>query len=231
MSTRSSAGKYQADAFRRLYDANRERISRFLAQTAGAEEADDLAQVVFAKAAKGLHNFRGDAQASTWLYRIAANVASDWLRGRSAIEAKVTVQLPNALEHGAYAPGPDAASRNTQTSPEQELVRKEMRDCIRGVIGQLSDKHRTVLVLGELGGFTDDQVAKTLKISRGNAKVRLHRARAQLKNALETQCDFSHNEDNEFVCEPKPATGGGSSKCPGHPSTVKPCAQPGSKAL
>lgn len=205
MPTRRTPAKGDAHAFRRLYDANHERVCRFLARAAGQQEAEDLAQIVFAKAAKGLPSFRGDAQASTWLYRIAANVASDWLRGRSALEAKVTVQLPNALDQTACTPSARSASHEHQTSPEQELIRKEMRDCIRRVIGRLPDKHRTVLVLGELGGFTDSEVARTLGISRGNAKVRLHRARAQLKNALEAQCDFSRNEDNEFVCEPKPA--------------------------
>jgi RNA polymerase sigma-70 factor (ECF subfamily) len=231
MSIETNPVKNEADAFQRLYDANRQRISRFLAYTAGSEEAEDLAQVVFAKAARGLPNFRGDAQASTWLYRIAANVASDWLRGRTALEAKVTVQLPNALDHAACGPSASPAPQESQTSPEQELIRKEMGDCIRRVIGQLPDTHRTVLVLGELGGFTDDEVAETLGISRGNAKVRLHRARAQLRNALEARCDFSHDEDNEFVCEPKPATCHASSKRSGRSSPIKSNAQPGSEAL
>jgi RNA polymerase sigma-70 factor (ECF subfamily) len=231
MSTRRIAVKNEADAFQRLYDANHQRVYCFLARIAGPQEAEDLAQIVFAKAARALPNFRGDAQTSTWLYRIAANVASDWLRGRSALEAKVTVQLPNALDHAACGPSASPASQENQTSPEQELIRKEMRDCIRRLIGQLPEKHWTVLVLGELGGFTDDEVAQTLGISRGNAKVRLHRARAQLKNALEAHCDFSRNEDSEFVCEPKPAACDASLKRSGRSSTTKSDSQPGSEAL
>lgn len=197
--------KNEVEVFQRLYDANHQRICRFLSRLVGPQEAEDLAQVVFAKAARGLPNFRGDAHESTWLYRIAAHVASDWLRSRPALDAKSTIQLPNALDHQAYGLSATSDSEQNQTSPEQELFRKEMQDCIRLVIGQLPDKHRTVLMLGELGGFTDDEVARTLGISRGNARVRLHRARAQLRNALEARCNFSHNEDNEFVCEPKPA--------------------------
>ena len=123
-----------------------------------------------------------------------------------------------------------SASQEKQTSPEQELIRDEMGDCIRRLIGQLPDKHRTVLVLGELGGFNDDEVAQTLGTSRGNARVRLHRARAQLKKALEAHCDFSRNEDNEFVCEPKPAACYASSKRSGCFSTAKSNGQPGSEA-
>ena len=220
----------EADAFQRLYDANHERIRRLLARTAGPEEAEDLAQVVFAKAARALPKFRGDAQMSTWLYRIAANVASDWLRGRSTLEAKATIRLPNAIDEAACDSSMSSLSREEQASPEQELMRNEMGDCIRRLIGQLPDKHRTVLVLGELGGFKDDEVAQTLGTSRGNARVRLHRARAQLKKALEAHCDFSRNEDNEFVCDPKPAACHAPSESSGFSSTAKPNGQPGSEA-
>ena len=203
MTTSNIGPKRQADAFQRVYEANHDDIRRFLARTAGPQEAEDLAQIVFAKAARALPKFRGDAQVSTWLYRIAANVASDWLRSRSTLEAKATIQLPDAPEDVAYDFGVSSVSQEKQTSPEQELMRDEMGDCIRQLIGQLPENLRTALVLGELAGFKDDEVAHTLGISRSNAKVRLHRARAQLKKALEAHCDFSRNEDNEFVCEPK----------------------------
>jgi RNA polymerase sigma-70 factor, ECF subfamily len=86
------------DPFKTFYAANHRRVHRLLARIAGPDEAEELAQVVFAKAAKALPTFRGDAQSSTWLYRIALHVASDWLRGRSAYEAKVTVQLPEGQD-------------------------------------------------------------------------------------------------------------------------------------
>jgi RNA polymerase sigma-70 factor (ECF subfamily) len=205
----------EAGRFRELYDANYDRVWRLLARIVGPQDADDLTQVVFVKAVKALSRFRGDAQISTWLYRIAANVASDWLRSRSTHEAEVTVQLPEVSDHDAGEADVRSASIDNCASPEQELIRKEMNDCIRGVIGQLPEGHRTVLMLGELGGFPDDEIARTLGISRGNAKVRLHRAREQLKQALAGRCDFYRNEDNEFACEPKPAAGCAPSRRPG----------------
>jgi RNA polymerase sigma-70 factor (ECF subfamily) len=190
----------QADPFRKLYDANHLRVRRLLARIVGPQDADDLAQTVFTKAAEALPSFRGEAQASTWLYRIAANVAADWLRGRAAHEAKVTVPLEAQDDAASEA---KSISPEGPTSPEQELIRREMRDCIRGVIEQLPQAQRTALVLGELGGLSDEEIARTLGISRGNAKVRLHRARAQLKKALEVRCDFYRSEDNRLACEPK----------------------------
>jgi RNA polymerase sigma-70 factor, ECF subfamily len=180
----------EPDLFRTLYDANHDRVYRLLGRMVGPSEAEDLTQIVFAKATRALPQFRGDAQVSTWLYRIAANVASDWLRSRSAREAKLTVHLPEVVDDATSQGNASVALLDIQSSPEQKLVRKEMRDCIRGEIGQLPEGNREVLVLGELGGLTDDEVAQTLGISRANARVRLHRARAQLKKAIEARCDF-----------------------------------------
>ena len=176
--------------FRTLYDANHDRVHRLLGRVVGPQEAEDLTQIVFAKAARALPQFRGDAQASTWLYRIAANIASDWLRSRSAREAKLTDHLPEVLDGASSQGSASITLLDIQSSPEQKLVRKDMRDCIRGEIGQLPEGNREVLILGELGGLTDDEVAQTLGISLANAKVRLHRARAQLKKAIEARCDF-----------------------------------------
>ena len=184
----------KSDLFRTLYDANHDRVHRLLGRVVGPQEAEDLTQIVFAKAARALPQFRGDAKASTWLYRIAANIASDWLRSRSAREAKLTVHLPEVLD-GASSQGSACVTLlDIQSSPEQKLVRKDMRDCIRGEIGQLPEGNREVLILGELGGLTDGEVAQTLGITRANAKVRLHRARAQLKKAIGARCDFYRTE-------------------------------------
>jgi len=182
----------EPDRFRTLYAANHDRVHRLLGRIAGPLDAEDLTQIVFAKAASALPRFRGDALASTWLYRIAANVASDWLRGRAAREAKLTVHLPEGGETGqAHAA---IAVPDPQASPEQRLVRKEMHDHIRREIGQLSAGNQEVLILGQLGGLTDEEVAQTLGISLANVKVRLHRARAQLKQAIGARCEFYRTE-------------------------------------
>jgi RNA polymerase sigma factor (sigma-70 family) len=186
--------KHEADPFRMLYDANHQRVTRLLGRIVGPQDAEDLTQAVFAKAAKALPEFRGDALASTWLYRIATNVASDWLRGRAAREAKVTAQLAEALNHEAGESAVDAPFSEMHASPDQELVRKDIADRIRAEIGQLPEIHRDVLILGQLGGLTDGEVAQTLGITAGNAKVRLHRARQELKKAIGARCDFYRTE-------------------------------------
>jgi RNA polymerase sigma-70 factor, ECF subfamily len=184
----------QPDLFRTHYDANHDRVHRLLGRIVGPQEAEDLTQIVFAKAAKALPQFRGDAQASTWLYRIAANIASDCLRSRSAREANLTVHLPEVADGATSDGSASVAVLDTQSSPEQRLVRKDMRDHIRGEIGQLPEGNREVLILGELGGLTDEEVAQALGITLANVKVRLHRARAQLKQAIGARCEFYRTE-------------------------------------
>lgn len=140
----------KADPFRTLYDANQHRVRGLLARMVGPQEAEDLAQAVFAKAANALPAFRGDAEASTWLYRIAVNVASDWLRGRSTQEAKLTVPFPDAADEEPSIEDNGSASIAPQLSPEQELARKDMRDCIRNEIGNCCEGNGTGLMSAEL---------------------------------------------------------------------------------
>jgi RNA polymerase sigma-70 factor (ECF subfamily) len=188
-----------ADPFRRLYDANHDRVRRMLARIVGPQDAEDLTQTVFAKAARALPAFRGDADTSTWLHRIAANVASDWLRSRSTQEAKLTIPLAGTADDEAGATAIDLASVDGESSPEQLLSNKEMRDCIRREIGKLPDTLRTVFMLNALGRLADDEIARTLGISHNNAKVRLHRARQEFRKIIEARCDFYRNE---LSCKP-----------------------------
>ena len=69
-----------------------------------------------------------------------------------------------------------------------------MHDHIRREIGQLTEGSRELLILGQLGGLTDEEVAQALGISLANVKVRLHRARAQLKQAIGAHCEFYRTE-------------------------------------
>jgi RNA polymerase sigma-70 factor (ECF subfamily) len=191
--------QHAPDPFRTLYEANQGRVQRLLARLVGAQDAEDLSQTVFAKAAKGLPTFRGDAETSTWLYRIAANVASDWLRSRSTQEAKLTVPLADASGDPTRATTIGSADVDSRPSPEQQVSQQDMRDCIRREMGKLPDAHRDVLMLSALGGLSDDDIAATLGIGKGNVKVRLHRARQEFRKIIEARCDFYRNE---LSCKP-----------------------------
>jgi DNA-directed RNA polymerase specialized sigma24 family protein len=111
----------------------------------------------------------------------------------------MTLPFPDAAEDGVQAAAIGTAEFDPGPSPEQQLADQDMRACIRGEIGKLSESLRTVLMLSALGGLADDDIAQTLGISHDAVKVRLHRARQALKKIIEARCDFYRNE---LSCKP-----------------------------
>jgi RNA polymerase sigma-70 factor (ECF subfamily) len=191
--------------FEQLYDTYRPKILRYLIRLVGAGEAEDLTQLVFIKVGQGLPNFRGDASIATWIYRIATNVAVDRLRSQSSQPLLSIVPAARALS-------PDDAENECGTPAdvdatpvETEAVRLEMNECIGQFIDRLPENHRTVIVLSDIEGFTNKEIADIVGASVDTVKIRLHRARAELRNKLEGGCEFYRDEQNEFACDRKPA--------------------------
>ena len=79
-----------------------------------------------------------------------------------------------------------------------------MSACVHEYVDRLPPDHRTVLILKEIEGFKNREIAEILQISLDNVKVRLHRARARLKQELDEGCDFYYNEDGSLACDRKP---------------------------
>jgi len=178
--------------FQRVYDEFRARIRRYLARLGGPGEADDLTQETFARVSQALAGFRGEAALSTWIYRIATNVALD--RARSpGFQLQARAAEPEAL-----------AALSTTPAIEHDIARGEMSECVRDYVDQLPADYRTVVVLSELEELPDREIADILGISLEAAKIRLHRARARLRQMLEQGCDFSRDGRNELTCEPRP---------------------------
>jgi len=189
----------QSDAFRAIYAANQGRIRALLTRMVGPQDAEDLTQITFGKAAQALPQFRGDAEISTWLHRMAVNTALDWLRSSPVHEAKLNLPLPDAADDEATQALASAAAVDPPLSPEQEVAHKDIHECIRGEIVKLPSAYRDVLALSFLGQLDDEQIAETLDITLNNAKVRLHRARQEFKKIIEARCDFYKNE---LSCKP-----------------------------
>ena len=178
--------------FQRVYDELQPRIRRYLARLAGPGEADDLSQETFARVSQALAGFRGEAALSTWIYRIATNVAFDRARSPGS-QLQARTAEPAALAALGAAP-----------TIEQDIASREMSECVRDYVDQLPADYRTVVVLSELEELPDREIAEVLGISLEAAKIRLHRARARLRQMLEQGCDVSRDERNELTCEPRP---------------------------
>jgi len=108
-----------------------------------------------------------------------------------------------AIEDGADHDSQSALEDRKPPSTDQLVIRKEMSECINEYIDHLSPDYRTVLVLSELQGLANKEIAEILDISLDNVKIRLHRARAKLKAALNEACDLYYTEQNALSCDRK----------------------------
>jgi RNA polymerase sigma-70 factor (ECF subfamily) len=140
--------------------------------TANEEDARDVVQESYIRAWKGIGRFRGDAQFSTWMYRITANAAATLVqkRRRRRLESLETVDEPVDLSLDAR---PDAAAESTVGL--EELAR---------AVEALPPKLRAIVVLKDVYGLSHEAIAEELGISVAAAKVRLHRGRKRLRDVL-----------------------------------------------
>jgi len=191
----------QDRSFDQLHTEYRHRIHRYLTRLVGDPEAEDLTQEVFVRVSRSLPAFDGNAHISTWLYKIATNAAIDRLRAlQHAKESADSIAIESLAESGKDG---NIWTRGRSISPDEQLIRREMSGCVQNIINQLPDNDRTVIILSELEGFTDQEIASILSIKTGAVKVRLHRARARLRKALESACEFYHTKDSILACDKK----------------------------
>ena len=80
-------------------------------------------------------------------------------------------------------------------------------------MAELSDDHRAAIMLHDTEGLTNPQIAEMLGVPLSTVKIRLHRAREKLRNALQAACSFSSDERGVLTCEPKPADDCAGSGC------------------
>jgi RNA polymerase sigma-70 factor, ECF subfamily len=156
-------------------------------------DAEDVLQEVFLRAHQALGQLRAETALSTWLFRIATHVSVDKLRTRGRQPLVVDEIEPEDLT------ALDELSPSLQILIEQ----REMCACIQRYILDLPSDFRTVILLHDLEGLTAAEIAATLDIKLANVKVRLHRARASLKAALEAGCSLSCDCRGVLICEPK----------------------------
>ena len=151
--------------------------------TAHEEDARDVVQETYLRAWKGLKGFRGDAQFTTWLYRITANTAYTTVkrRRRHRVDA-----LDALLE--------EPVETRIEAQPEESAEQSAMLARLSGALEQLAPKLRVLVVLKDVYGLSHEEIAEELGISVPAAKVRLHRGRKKLRDLLyeDSQPDGRH---------------------------------------
>lgn len=189
--------------FLKIHDDYRAKVFRYLSNLLGDYEAEDITQEVFARVSRNLGSFRGESRISTWIYRIATNLAIDRMRYCTL----PIVEHHNMAEIESIETDEEIEDRNTWTgekpfSAEQRIIRGEMTECIRSCMENLSEDFRAVLVLSELEGFKNGEIAEIMGVTLETVKIRLHRARALLRKEIERHCRVYRDERNELACEP-----------------------------
>ncbi|WP_456424620.1 RNA polymerase sigma factor [Rhodocaloribacter sp.] len=169
---RASAGDRQA--FRTLVERfERDVAATVVAMLGSGAEVDDVVQEVFIRFYEALPQFRGEAKVSTYLKRIAINRSLDELRRRKRTLARFLSR------DDASASVPEQGAEG-----DDEVERRERRALVHRAIQSLPPKHRAVVVLRLIEGYSTEETAEMLGVAYGTVLSRLNRARNKLKTVL-----------------------------------------------
>jgi RNA polymerase sigma-70 factor (ECF subfamily) len=169
------AQRGDVDAFAELVREYEHRVRAVLYRLLDDErDVEEATQDAFVQAWRNLGRFRGDAAVFTWLYRIAVNEALARLRRK---------RVPTAALADVEALEPLAA--DAAEGPADVAESRERRRFLASRVRALPFEYRAPLVLRDLVGLSNQEVADVLELSVAAAKSRIHRARLQVREELE----------------------------------------------
>jgi RNA polymerase sigma factor (sigma-70 family) len=167
------------EGFERLVRENQAMVFRTLARMTGSmDRVEDLAQEVFLRFYKALPGFRGEAAVSTYLYRIAVNVAQEeWKRRRR--EDRPLISISEDTDWPFEERLSDSAK-----NPEEQLEASEIAAMAEEELRKLSEAERAVLVLYHQEEQSYEQIAAALHMPIGTVRTHLHRGRKRLRDSI-----------------------------------------------
>jgi RNA polymerase sigma-70 factor (ECF subfamily) len=138
------------------------------------DDAIELAQETFVRAFENISKFESRSSFSTWLYRIAANLAIDFRRREGR----------HTILRGEDAENEIQRLPSTRGDSFVEVSRGELSERISGALKELTPEHRAVILLREVEGLSYDEISEVLQVPRGTVMSRLHYARGHLRGIL-----------------------------------------------
>src|SRR5215213_11337586 len=147
------------------------------------ETAEDLAQDAFVKVLNHIDRYSPEFKFSSWLFKIANNVAIDYLRKR-----RIDTVSMDGSPHAASAAQVEATSFDVavhQESALDEMESRELGSAIEQAIARLRPEYRSCIMLRHVEGRSYEEIAATLDLPLGTVKTYIHRARHELRKALE----------------------------------------------
>lgn len=149
-----------------LYHQYKRRVFGMAHRIVGTTDAEEVAQEAFVRVFRGLANFRGDSQLSTWIYRLTVNAALSYLAKRG--------RRQEVGDDGiAEMPAPPTAERDLALAAR-----------IEDAMGRLPAGYRAILVLHDVEGLSHEECAAILECRIGTCKSQLHKARAKMRELL-----------------------------------------------
>ena len=166
-----------------LVETYGDRVYRLALRITGSnEDAEEVAQDALWTAARKISTFKGEAAFGSWLYRIAANAAYQKLRARRGKSHEIAMDdvLPAFDEAGRhFEPMADLSER-----VDEQALQGELRRVLGAAIDELPADYRTALVMHDVEGLSNPDIAETLGISLPAVKSRVHRSRLFVRKKL-----------------------------------------------
>jgi RNA polymerase sigma-70 factor, ECF subfamily len=170
-------------AFEALVVRYQHRIFRLACRLTSETDAPDVVQETFLQIYRHLSTFRGGAQFSTWVYRIATNVSLMLRRGRARRPAEPLDEfLPRFDADGKLEGTPDALQITSRV--EELLDRHELAKKAQAAVDRLPDLYREAFVLRDLEELSTAEVAQVLRVDPATVRQRVHRARLLVRGYL-----------------------------------------------
>jgi RNA polymerase sigma-70 factor (ECF subfamily) len=172
-------------AFAQLVARYKDSLTNYLSMMIGDyDTAVDLSQEAFLRVYRNINRYSNLYQFSTWIYRIATNLAIDEIRYR---KRRGRVFYKNVLGNrkSAEKSGHEFEVTDIRRGPRDEILRKESGRILGDAIRSLPGKYRTAFIMKEVEKLPYETIAKVLNCSAGTIKSRLHRARELLQRKLE----------------------------------------------
>jgi RNA polymerase sigma-70 factor (ECF subfamily) len=178
------AQRGREDAFRELVRRyERPVFSLIFRMVRDSATAEDLAQDTFIKVLNHIDKYRPEFKLSSWLFKIANNVAIDHLRRRQI----ATISMSGS-PHAGTASEVEATSFDVASDDESaldEMESKELGSAIEKAIARLRPEYRSCILLRHVEDRSYEEIAATLDLPLGTVKTYIHRARQQLRESLE----------------------------------------------
>jgi RNA polymerase sigma-70 factor (ECF subfamily) len=152
-----------------------------------APDAEEVIQDVFLTAFRKAHMFQGHSQFSTWLYRLTVNAALGRIRRRKKIGNRLQEFLPKLSADGHHA----VTVVDWSDTLDEHYAKSETQALIARALDQLKPVDKSVIVLSDLEGLADKEIAAATGLTVSAVKTRLHRARLFLRGKLAVQLGFS----------------------------------------